>query len=279
MKITTGHLAEKSGKWYAVINLYDADGKRHEKWHSLGLDAKKGTKTEANHRLNEVLEQYNLGDQYLHEGMSRADKERNRIANMRVEDYLAEWLESYKGNITKSTYTSYKRYMDVHMIPFFKKMKIKVKEITGDEINEYYTYLRAKGLKGTSCQRHHSLLHLAFKSAMKRRIIPTNPVDQADRPKSVQFIGNYYNAEEIKQLIDCTKDDPLHIVIIIAAYYGLRRSEVIGLKWSAVDFVGKTISIKHKVLQDEDGVAGYDVMKTKSSYRTLPLIPVVEQAL
>ncbi|NLT08594.1 MAG: site-specific integrase [Ruminococcus sp.] len=71
----------------------------------------------------------------------------------------------------------------------------------------------------------------------------------------------------------------MHIVIVIAAYYGLRRSEVIGLKWSAVDFVGKTISIKHKVLQDEDGVAGYDVMKTKSSYRTLPLIPVVEQAL
>ncbi len=84
-------------------------------------------------------------------------------------------------------------YMElcVH-IPFFKKMKIKVKEITGDEINEYYAYLRGRGMKGTSCQRHHSLLHLAFKSAMKRRIIPTNPVDQADRPKSVQFIGNYY---------------------------------------------------------------------------------------
>ncbi len=70
------------------------------------------------------------------------------------------------------------------------------------------------------------LLRLAFKSVMKRRIIPTNPVDQADRPKSVQFIGNYYNAEEIKQLIDFTKDDPLHIVIIIAAYYGLCRSDL-----------------------------------------------------
>jgi len=85
------------------------------------------------------------------------------------------------------------------------KMKIKVKEITGDEINEYYAYLRARGLKGTSCQRLHSLLHLAFKSAMKRRIIPTNPVDQADRPKSVQFIGNYYNAEEIKHQAEMKK--------------------------------------------------------------------------
>ena len=44
-------------------------------------------------------------------------------------------------------------------------------------------------------QRYHSVLHLAFKTAMKRKIIASNPVDQADRPKAVQFIGNYYNAE------------------------------------------------------------------------------------
>ena len=101
MNITTGHITEKNGRWYAVVNLYDTNGKRHEKWRSLNLDAKKGTKTEANHRLNQILEQYNLGDQYLHEGMSRADKERNRTADMKVDVYLKEWLESYKGNITE----------------------------------------------------------------------------------------------------------------------------------------------------------------------------------
>ena len=170
-------------------------------------------------------------------------------------------------------------YINVHMIPFFKPMKLKVRELTGDEINEYYAHLRAKGLKGTTCQRHHALLHLAFKSAMKRRIIPSNPVDQADRPKAQQFIGNFYNADEIKALLDCTRNDPLHIVILIAAYYGLRRSEVVGLKWSAIDFSGRTVSIKHKVLQDGSDLKGFDVMKTKSSYRTLPLIPIVEQEL
>ena len=49
---TTGQIVEKRGKWYAVINLYDTDGKRHEKWKSLGLEAKKGSKTEATYRLN-----------------------------------------------------------------------------------------------------------------------------------------------------------------------------------------------------------------------------------
>ncbi len=279
MKRTTGHLAEKRGKWYAVVNLYDTEGKRHEKWQSLDLEAKKGTKTEANHRLNQLLEKYNTGALYLQESMTRAERERSRIADMPVEDYLSDWLESYRPNVTRSTYDSYRMYVNVHMLPFFKPMQIKVKELTGDEINEYYAHLRAKGLKGTTCQRHHALLHLAFKSAMKRRIIPSNPVDQADRPRSQQFIGNYYNAAEIKALIDSTKDDPLHIVILITAYYGLRRSEVIGLKWTAIDFGGKTISVKHKVLQDGNKVEGYDVMKTRSSYRTLPLIPIVEEAL
>ena len=279
MKRTTGHLSEKNGRWYGVINLYDADGKRIEKWQSLDLAAKKGTKTEANHRLNQILERYNSGDLYLHETMTHAERERNRIADMKVEDYLAEWLESYKGSVTKATYDSYEMYIKVHMIPFFKPMKLKVREITGDEINEYYAHLRAKGLKGTTCQRHHALLHLAFKSAMKRRIIPSNPVDQADRPKAQQFIGSFYNADEIRALLDCTREDPLHIVILIAAYYGLRRSEVVGLKWSAIDFGGRTVSIKHKVLQDGSDLKGFDVMKTKSSYRTLPLIPIVEQEL
>ncbi len=80
-------------------------------------------------------------------------------------------------------------------------------------------------------------------------------------------------------LLDKTVNDPIHIVIFLAAYYGLRRSEVLGLKWSAVDFENKTVSISHKVVQNDKGVVGMDVMKTKSSYRTLPLIPQVEQVL
>ena len=70
MKRTTGHLSEKNGRWYGVINLYDADGRRCEKWQSLDLAAKKGSKTEANHRLNQILERYNSGDLYLHETMT-----------------------------------------------------------------------------------------------------------------------------------------------------------------------------------------------------------------
>ena len=283
MKRITGHLTSKNLQWYAVLNLYDTSGKRSQKWINLDLKDQRGTKTEANHRLAEILAQYNTGDLYLQEAMTHADRERNRIANMLVEDYLREWLEQHKPNISSSTYLNYKRMINGRMTSFFKPMRLKVKEITGDEINAYYTKIRADGLKGTTAQRHHAMLHRAFQQAVKRRIIPSNPCQQADRPKSVPFIGNYYNAEELKELLNCVEGDSIRLVIILDAYYGLRRSEVLGLKWSAVDFTAKTVSIRHKILEEEtkNGVVlkGYDVMKTKSSYRTLPLIPHVEEEL
>lgn len=283
MKRITGHLTSKKQQWYAILNLYDTSGKRTQKWVNLDLKDQRGSKTEASYRLNEVLSQYNTGDLYLQEAMTHADRERNRIANMLVENYLMEWLEQHKPNITASTYLNYKRMINGRMVPFFKPMRLKVKEITGDEINAYYTKIRSDGLKGTTAQRHHAMLHRAFKQAVKRRIIAWNPCQQADRPKSVPFIGSYYNAEELKELLSCIEDDPIRLVVELAAYYGLRRSEVLGLKWSAVDFTAKTVSIRHKILEEETKkgtvLKGYDVMKTKSSYRTLPLIPHIEEDL
>ena len=62
MKRITGRLAEDKGKYYAVINLPNTDGKRKTKWHTLNLEAKKGNKKEAQHRLNQILDKYNAED-------------------------------------------------------------------------------------------------------------------------------------------------------------------------------------------------------------------------
>ena len=280
MRRTTGHITEKNNKWYGVINLYDAEGKRRPKWQFLNLEGGNKNKREAQYRLNRILDQYNTDDLYLYDKMTHAERERSRIAHMQVIDYLPEWLEGHKINVSETTYLGYKLMIESRMIPFFRKYgDLKVKDITGDEINEYYISIRTDGLKGTSAQRHHALLHLAFKSAVKRRIIPSNPVEQADRPKATQFIGGYYNANELKTLLEKAEEDILYIPILMAAYLGLRRSEVLGLKWSAVDFDNKTIRINHKIIENKSGIKGLDVMKTKSSYRTLPLIPQVEEAL
>jgi len=283
LKRTTGHLAEKNGKWYAVINLYDTEGHRKEKWASLDLEAKRGTKTEANHRMNELLAKFNTGELYLMESLTKAEQERIRVANMPLSDYLSEWLELHRANVSILTYQGYYEMVHSRMMPYFGSQGLCVKDVTGDEINEFYLSLRKEGLTGATAQRHHSLLHLAFRSAVKRRIIPTNPCDQADRPKANQYIGSYYNADELKTLIEALDDDPMRIPVILTAYYGLRRSEVLGLKWDAIDYKDKKIYIRHKIIEVKTPngkvLEGMDVMKTKSSYRTLPLIPYIEGVL
>lgn len=110
-------------------------------------------------------------------------------------------------------------------------------------------------------------------------ILLKNPADKVDRPKKNVFHGSFYSEEEMLTLFDAVSGDPLELCVKIAAYYGLRRSEVLGLRWSAIDMEHKTISISHKVIEAEvDGKfvpMGEDVLKTKSSFRTLPLIPAV----
>lgn len=283
MKKITGRLAEKNGQRYAVINLKSPEGKRVQKWINLNLEHKRNTETEASRRLAELLDQYNSDDMYKMEGLSHTEKERIRLANLYVEDYLKEWLESYKINISILTYDGYKKLIYNRITDYFSKRKIKLKELTGDDLNEFYIFLIQSGLKGATAQRHHSVMHRAFKQAVKRGIIPANPCDQAERPKSDKYIGEYYNAEKLKILLESLDGDPMRIVVILTIFYGLRRSEVLGIKWSAIDWKDKKIHIRHKIIENKTSgrtvLEGLDVMKTKSSCRSLPLMPYIEKIL
>ena len=82
---------------------------------------------------------------------------------------------------------------------------------------------------------------------MKLDVIPSNPADKIERPKKNQYIADYYSLDELNTLFAKSKGNPLEIVILLASFYGLRRSEVLGLKWSAFDFVNDTITIKTMV--------------------------------
>lgn len=283
MKKITGHLTEKHGQRYAVINLKTPDGKRQPKWINLNLEYKKNNEVEANRRLAEILEQYNSDEMYKMEGLSHTARERIRIANMYIQDYMKEWLENYKINISVLTYDGYKKLIDNRITKYFADKRIKVKELTGDDLNEFYVFLIKDGLKGATAQRHHSVLHRALKQAVKRGIIPSNPCDQADRPKAEKYVGEYYNISKLKALLDSLEGDPMRIVVILTVFYGLRRSEVLGIKWNAIDWDTKMLQIRHKIIENKTSgrtvIEGHDVLKTKSSCRSYPLMPFIAEVL
>ena len=110
-----------------------------------------------------------------------------------------------------------------------------------------------------------------------------NPADKVDLPKLEKYRANFYSKEEINHLLKVFEGDRLELVVNIAAYYGLRRSEIIGLKWDAIDFDKGTLTVCRKITSIfEDGHEQLRIdenLKTEASVRTLPLIPHIEKML
>lgn len=114
---------------------------------------------------------------------------------------------------------------------------------------------------------------------MKTDIILSNPTDKVDLPKIEEYKPKFYTSDEVKILLNEVIGTKLEIPVMIDCFYGFRRSEVIGLKLSAVDFENDTITIDHTITQSNGKLIIRDKTKTKSSKRTLPLEPIVKSFL
>lgn len=151
------------------------------------------------------------------------------------------------------------------------------------DILDYYNSLYAKGLTGNTVLHYHVLLRKALKEASMRGLIQDDPTDFIPRPKKGQSAADCYSPEECRKLLDALHGDPLELPITLAVLYGLRRSEVLGLRWSAIDFERATITISHSVtstaVNGKRRMIAKDKLKRKSSFRTLPLMPQVAAML
>lgn len=203
--------------------------------------------------------------------------EENDPQNPYFTDYMKMWLQIMKNAVQPTTYGSYQYYVLNRICPYFEEKKIRLKQITALDIQGYYNSIMEKGTKWNSVSKHHANIHKALNYAMVTlKWIPYNPADHLELPKSEKFIGNFYNEEELNVLFEQIEGDPLEIPVLLAAFYGLTRSEVLGLKWEAIDFSRKTFCIKHTVckanINGKTAIIQKDTAKRKSRYRTLPLV-------
>ena len=142
-------------------------------------------------------------------------------------------------------------------------------------IQQFYSEQLAK-VKSNTVIHLHANIHSALKYAVKIDLIPVNPADKIDRPKKNDFMPAFYSAEEMEALFAAVKGHKLELPVLVAAFYGMRRGEVLGLKWDAIDFKRNTITVKRTVtsvnIDGKHTVIEQDSAKTKSSLRTLPLV-------
>ena len=163
-----------------------------------------------------------------------------------------------------------------------RKTGVTITKLTAQDIQDFYTAQLAR-VKSNTVIHYHALIHRALKYAVKTDQLSVNPADKVDRPRKNGFQPAFYDKDEINQLLACVKGTLIETPVMLAAFYGLRRSEAVGLRWDAIDFHQNTITIQHTViacrLNGKYEVIARDTTKTKSSRRTLPLAAPIRKYL
>lgn len=273
IKVSVSSLVVRNGIYQAVLEYYDENGKRQQPWRSTGLK-ERGNKKQAMQKAEEI--RANL-EKKLNLKAQNNSKSNNNSSDILFIEYLFYWLEIIKCNVEASTFTSYRQIANNHIKKYFTKNPIKLVDLSVIHIQNFYNELMTKcNLSANTVIHHHALIRKCLDYAFKMDIIPSNPADKIQRPKIEQFISSFYTESELNTLFEKSKNDPLELIILITAFYGLRRSEVLGLQWDSFDFENKTITIKHTVtITNTEGnnrkIEGKYRTKNKSSYRTLPL--------
>lgn len=268
--MVAGRLQEKNGFYYIVLSYTDSAGKRRQPWIGTGLPVK-GNKKRAEKMLAETRKDFTIPKGQVSE----------LSPDMAFSDYMRYWLKMMRTAVTETTYSSYCFNVEKHIIPYFEPLGVTLAGLQPRQIQSFYLH-EAETLKNTSILRFHANLHKALKYAVRIDLIASNPVDKVDRPKPQAFMASYYSAEEMEKLFEAAQGHKLELIIQLAAFYGLRRAEVMGLRWEAIDFEAKTLTIRHLVTSTRiDGkkiLVEADRAKTKSSLRTLPLVdPIAER--
>jgi len=253
--------------YYIVLAFKDeSTGKNKTKWVSTDIPVKGNNKRLAKEKAKEVLEEY---------GQQNVDFSNDAMFT----DFMKNWLENLRHSIAPTTYDGYSLILKSHILPYFEHRKIKVKDLSPSHIQQYVNF-KIKSVSPNTVIKHLRNISKCLDSAIRQNIIAYNSVKRIDMPKKVKYTGaKHYNEKQIEQLLECSKGDPLEIVVLLTVFYGLRRSEVIGLKWDAVDMDNDTITIRHTVTAYNNELFKADATKNDSSYGVIPLPEMIKEQL
>ncbi|MBI9013180.1 MAG: site-specific integrase [Clostridiales bacterium] len=248
----------KRGKTYSfVVDIgVRPDGKRNQKWHS-GYPTKK----EAKKAQLEILNKLMYGTYINPE-------------NTTVSEYLLSWLEDYvKQNLKETTYTGYKNYVEKHIIVALGN--IKLQKLKALQIQSFYTELLKTGrtdgkggLAPKTVLQIHRILSKALDRAYKLKMVETKETDYVEPPRKKKYKATILDFSNINKLLEAFIDTDIYIAVLLALNLGLRRGEVLGLRWSDIDFDRKVLTISQTLVSTERGPRFSDP-KSDDSCRTL----------
>lgn len=264
----TGSLQIKNNKYYIVLNTYE-NGKRKVKWISTGLEAK-GNKRKAEQLFRETLLKYEQEEHCVQ-------------SDVLFSEYIRHWLTKIESRVDAVTVQGYTLLVNRHILPYFDRNGVKLVKVTRKMLQDFLDEksqsgrLDGKGgLSPKSVREIKNLVHQILNEAVRDELIDTNPCTLIVLPPSQPPAAKFYTVEQLNALLAAACDEPLYPLIRTAIVYGLRRSELLGLKWDSVDFDNNALHIRHTVVKVTE-VVEKDKTKSKSSRRSFPLLPEMRE--
>lgn len=197
--------------------------------------------------------------------------------NETVEQFLTRWVEDRKPSVRIRTYERYECFIRLHVVPVIGR--VKMQQLNPQHIKGLYARKLKEGLSPTTVNTLHTMLHKAFDDAVKWSIVARNVCDMVDVPQRAHYEMKPLTVEQAKHLLETAKGHPLEALFMLALTTGLRRGEILALKWLDIDFEKRTVQVKRIFTRAPGNRYIEAEPKTKKSRRAVRLTTKVADLL
>ena len=268
------NLIERSGKYHVALSWYDSSGNRQRTTVATGytIDVpKKYTKGKIMYKAEVEEKRKQIEQAKLDELLSASDADK-----MLFVDWLTKWLvyaqtDNGGHELRGTTLYNYKLVVNNQIVPYFKQNALPLSAINHDTLQAFYDYkCSVDGVTKNTTKHYHACIRRALTYAVEQGLINTNPAATFTMRKE-KHIPNYYGEAELKEFVDAVRGSELEAPIFIASSFGLRRGEILGVRWSSIDFAHGILYINGQLLDiDENGhnLHYEDQTKTEDSIRS-----------
>jgi integrase len=259
-----GHIIKRyEGSYNIVLNLGrdPVTRKRKQQWISI-----KGTKKEAEKKLADLLHQLDTGSFV-------------RSTKITLGEFVKRWLKDYAAaNLAPRTAQGYEAIAETHLLPLLGN--IPLVELKPETIQKYYSdkmaggrHDKKGGLSARTVRHHHMLLHCALRYAVKWGVLNRNPADAVTAPKPQRCEIHAWSEENIQSFLKNAKETPYYVLFYIALSTGMRRSELLALRWCDADLLYGQVSVTRSMHYMRKGEMVFRQPKTEKSRRLIALPP------
>lgn len=172
-----------------------------------------------------------------------------RKSPKRVSEWLDEWLEMYLPNIAETTKIGYKTKIKNYIKPALGD--IYLQSLRAEHVQKMVNDMIARGLAPKNIRDTYNNINAAMKKAVRLRMIPFNPCEGVELPKLKRYRAKVYDIKMIHHLLDVAKDTDMYLPILLCVTVGLRRGELLALRWDNIDFKNSILQVRSNMVRGE----------------------------